>query len=186
MFVAAVPWRVERLDECVLKPGSEVDFESAPRKVRVGREDKDADTFVRVKQGADFLVAFPVRRSPVTGIAVAHETFGEGLGRFANVEDAVPAAEGVEAIRNRGEALPVRALVTDMLEFLAVDLPTRSVLQADGEEAGLSWFAPRGGHHSDSPKKTSCLRIVSINFAIRAVRLHGAPGDDSRGVFAHG
>lgn len=55
-----------------------------------------------------------------------------------DVEDVVPAAEGVEAIRDRGEALPVRLIVTDVLEFLAVDLPTRSVLQADGEEVGLS------------------------------------------------
>ena len=138
VLVAAVPWRVERLDECVLKPRGEVDFESAPRKVRVGRENKDADTFVRVKQGTDFLVTFPVRGASVSRIAVADETLAERLGRLADVKDAVPAAEGVEAIRNRGEALPVSTLVTNVLEFLAVDLPTRSVLQADGEEVGLS------------------------------------------------
>jgi len=138
MFIAAVPWRLERLDECILKPGGEVDLESAPRKVRVGREDKDADIFAPLEQGADFLVAFPVRRSSVAGIAVAREAFGEGFGRFTDVKDVVSAAEGVEAIRDRGEASPVRALVTYVLELLAIDLPTRSVLQADGEEVGFS------------------------------------------------
>lgn len=138
MLVAAVPWRLERLDECVLKPGGKVDLESAPRKMRVGRKDKNADILISFDQGADFLVAFPIRRASVSGIAVTNETLAQRLGRLADVEDVVPAAEGVEAIRERGEALPVRLIVTDVLEFLAVDLPTRSVLQADGEEVGLS------------------------------------------------
>jgi len=146
MLVAAVPWRFERLDECVLKPGGKVDLESAPQKMRVGRKDKDADIFVRLEQGADFLVAFPVRGTAVTWIAVADKTLAQRLGRFAYVKDAVTAAEGVEAIRDRGKAVPVRLIVTDVLEFFAVDPPTRGVLQADGEEVGLSEFATGAGH----------------------------------------
>jgi hypothetical protein len=47
----------------------------------------------------------------------------------------VPAAEGVQKIGNRGEALPV---VTNMLEVPTVYLSTRSILQADGYEIGFS------------------------------------------------